>query len=175
MAQWKDIAGYEGLYLVSTEGEIYSLPKMKKGNKKDYFQSGMVLKPTKRGRNGVQYELVKLCKNGVQKTVSVHRIVAEAFVENPNNDNVVNHIDRNCLNNKADNLEWCSQQYNNEYSHNKRICQFLINGEKIAEFKSTHFASTLTGINERSISNAACGWSKTAGGYIWKYLDEEEE
>lgn len=176
MARWKDIDGYEGLYLVSDDGRIYSLPKMKRTNKGEYFQDGRILKPSKKGKCGIEYEQVKLCKDGVQKTFPVHRLVAIAFVENDNPElyDVVNHKDRNSLNNNCENLEWCDQSYNNGYSHNKRIEQWH-EDRKLAEYASIKIASTITGIKERSISNALCGWSKSAGGFVWKYCIEEDE
>lgn len=175
MAQWADVPGYEGLYLVSDEGEIYSTPKMKKTNKGEYFQEGRKLKQCKRGERGIEYQLVKLCKDGTQKTMSVHRIVALAFVENPEGFNVVNHKDRDTLNNRVENLEWCDQQYNNEYSHNKRVEQWTKDGEKIAEYKSIRYASTLTGIHENAIANVIHKRALTAGGFVWKVSETEEE
>lgn len=170
MAQWREIVGYEGLYLVSDEGQIFSLPKIVNNGKSEYLREGKMLSPGTRGKNGIVYLFVILRKDGKNKHHSVHRIVAEAFVEKPSGCNVVNHKDRNTLNNNADNLEWCNQKYNNEYSHNKRVCQFL-NGEKVAEYKSISYASEITKISRTSINNALTGWSETAGGYEWKYCE----
>lgn len=175
MSVWKDVPGYEGLYLVSDEGEIYSTPKERKTNKGTYWQDGKKLKPWERGNGDVKYQLVKLCKDGVQRTMSLHRIVALAFVDNPDGFDVVNYKDRNTRNNRAENLEWCDQQYNNEYSHNKRVEQLTSEGEKLAEYKSIHCASRMTGIHENAISNVICGRALTAGGYVWKLSEMEEE
>lgn len=101
---------------------------------------------------------------------SVHRLVAEAFIPNPDNLPEVNHKDENGLNNSVDNLEWCSHQYNIEYSKNKAVVQYY-DGERIAEYKSIKVASQQTGINRKSISNVLNGWSKTAGGYEWDYKE----
>lgn len=170
MAEWREVKGYEGLYLVSNEGQICSLPKVVENGRGKYIKKGKILSPGLRGRGNLLYQFVCLCKNGEEKRCSVHRIVAEAFCTKANGYNVVNHKDRNTLNNNADNLEWCNQQYNNEYSHNKRISQFL-NGEKVAEYKSVSHASQITKIGRTSINNVLTGWSKTAGGYEWKYCE----
>lgn len=100
---------------------------------------------------------------------SVHRLVAKAFIPNPNDLPEVNHKDENPLNCKASNLEWCDRQYNIEYSKAKRVAQYF-DGEKIAEYKSAVFASKMTGISRTSICNVLNGWTKTAGGYEWKFV-----
>ena len=175
MAIWKDVAGYEGLYLVSDEGEVYSLPRKVFNGRGEFTKKGKMLKPGLRGRDDLKYKFVVLSNGDSIKQVSVHRLVAEAFVENPNRENVVNHIDRNTLNNCANNLEWCNQQYNNEYGHNRRIKQYNINGDFIAEYKNIVYASKITHISRTAINNALRGWSKTAGGYVWEYSDAKEE
>ena len=171
MAFYKPIDGYEELYLISDEGDVISLPRTVISGDKVIHRKQKSLKTFLRGRDDLLYEGVCLCKDGTEKRVSVHRLVADAFVDNPDPDHltVVNHKDRNPLNNKASNLEWCDQQYNNEYSHNRRVAQFL-KGEKIAEYKSISYASEITGVSRRSINNALCGWAKTAGGFEWFYV-----
>lgn len=173
MALWKEAVGYEGRYLVSDEGDIFSLPKKKKSwGDVEYITAGKLLKPGLRGRDGLLYKFVALVdKNGETKHVSVHRLVAMAFVENPNGCNVVNHKDHNTLNNNADNLEWCDQQYNTEYGHNRQVVQLTPEGEQVATYKSATYASAITGIGRTSIDNALNGWSRTAGGFAWKYSD----
>lgn len=175
MAQWKDIAGYEGLYLVSDEGDVYSLPRKLFNGRGEFVRKGMLLKPGIRG-NELKYYFVILSDGNEQKKYSVHRLVADAFVENPNPENlvVINHIDHDTLNNKAVNLEWCTQQYNNEYGHNKKIRQYTVNGDFVAEHKSIKAASNATKISRTAINNVLCGWTKTAGGYVWEYVIEEE-
>lgn len=95
---WKDIKGYEGLYQVSNLGNIKSLFRYKK-----------ILKPTK---NTLGYLKVSLYKDKKIKVMSVHRLVAEAFLENTNNFTDINHKDGNKTNNKVENLEWCTRQQN---------------------------------------------------------------
>lgn len=103
---WKDIEGYEGLYQVSNFGRIKSL-KDNHGNTRE-----KILKLWKE-KDG--YLQVFLCKNGKGKTCTVHRLVANAFIENPNNLPMINHKDENKTNNCVENLEWCDAKYNNNY------------------------------------------------------------
>ena len=159
---WKPIKGYELLYEVSNFGRVKSLRKT------NNQYSEHVTHGSSDGKHG--YLKVKLKNETGNKTFQVHRLVAEAFIHNPDNFPQVNHKDENKKNNCVDNLEWCNQQYNNEYSHNKKICQFF-GGEKIAEYKSISYASQITKISRTSINNALTGWSETAGGYEWKYCD----
>lgn len=175
MALWKDIAGYEGKYLVSDDGRIYSLPKVVSNGRGEYVRDGKMLQPGFRGRDGVLYAFVVLSDGINLSHKAVHRLVAEAFVTNPDPEkyDVINHIDRNTLNNNVSNLEWCTQQYNNEYSHNKPVYQVTLDGETVAKYKSIKHASEITKISRTSITNVLTGWSITAGGYKWKYADEE--
>ncbi len=169
MAQWREVVGYEGLYLVSDEGEVYSLPRVLNNGRGSFVRRGQMLKPGKRGRYGVLYKFVVLSDGEKTRQLSVHRLVADAFVPNPSGFDVVNHIDRNSLNNRADNLEWCTQQYNNEYGHNRPVCQYTLDGELVARYKNIVSASKITHISRTAINNALTGWSKTAGRYIWEY------
>jgi len=176
MALWKEIAGYEGRYLVSDEGEIYSLPKIVHGAWTQQ-RKGKKLKKGKRGRKGQpQYEFVILVDaDGNSHKESVHRLVANAFIPNPNDYPEVNHKDENSLNNHVDNLEWCSRQYNIEYSKGRHIAQYDIEGTKIAEYKSIVYASKITKISKTAINNCLSGRSKIAGGYLWRYEEGSED
>lgn len=119
MEVWKDIKGFEGLYQVSNLGNIKHLPYSQPyigrwGNLVIRKKKELMLKPAPMKRsNG--YLGVTLYKNGKRCTRSVHRLVAEAFVPNPNNLPQVNHKDENKLNNESVNLEWCTSQYNINY------------------------------------------------------------
>ena len=106
--KWKDIIGYENEYQINQFGEIRTLKdslKLKKYN---------VLKPQINKRNGYVYQM--LYKNGKEKLLRVHRLVAMAFLPNPNNLPQVNHKDGNKQNNSVDNLEWCEQSYNMKHA-----------------------------------------------------------
>lgn len=103
---WKDIKGYEGAYQVSNLGNVKSL----KTNKNLYY--------TKSGRNR-EYLKVLLVRNSKRKMVSIHRLVAEHFISNPNNYPCVNHKDECKNNNVWTNLEWCDEKYNANYGTKK--------------------------------------------------------
>lgn len=102
MTEWKDIIGYEGLYRVSTAGEVYSIRSKK--NLKQFYRGS---------REDNKYLVVELRKDKKGKTISVHKLVAEAFIPNINNLPCVNHKDGNKDNNCVDNLEWCTYLENN--------------------------------------------------------------
>lgn len=173
MENWKDIAGYEGLYQVSNVGRIKSLPRMKCNRQGFYRTKEKILRPGKRGKNGLLYEFVALTDGKNTVVHSVHRLVASAFLDNPCDYPEVNHKDKNPLNNNVDNLEWCTRSYNIDYSKSKRVAQYSFEGEKIAEYRSISIAAQLTGVSRTAINNNLSGWSNTAGGYIWKYEMEE--
>ena len=101
----KIIEGHNGAYSITSDGRVFN-------NFKKQF-----VKPPK-GKNG--YLHVTLCY-GNKKDVLIHRLVAQAFVNNPDNLPVVNHKDENKLNNSAENLEWCTMKYNNNYGVSNKI------------------------------------------------------
>lgn len=111
---WKDIKGYEGLYQISNFGNVKSLER------KIISPNGVVY--TRRERIMAKrestdgYYIAKLNVNKHSKSIAIHILVAEHFLPNPNNYPEVNHLDCNRKNNRADNLEWCTHQYNVQYS-----------------------------------------------------------
>ena len=109
--QWKDIKGYEGIYLISNRGRVLSLYRYKERARgtSGYFINTRELK---KSITTTGYESVGLVKDGKTKTHKIHRLVAKHFVANPFNRDVVNHIDGDYLNNNADNLEWCTTAEN---------------------------------------------------------------
>ena len=109
---WKDIKGFEGKYQVSNLGNVKSLPKYTYSKGYPQLRKEKILKPAKTGKHR-NYLAVGL-NDG--KHYKVHRLVADAFIPNPNNYPQVNHKDENPLNNCVDNLEWCTNQYNTKYS-----------------------------------------------------------
>ncbi len=102
---WKDIPGYEGHYQASSLGEIRSI------------KNECVLLKGDIQKNG--YRRVYLWKDGKKKNCLVHRLVASAFIENPNEYTDVNHIDEDKSNNNVNNLEWCTHKYNINYGSTK--------------------------------------------------------
>ena len=105
---WKNINGYEGLYQISNNGRVKSLPKLAGKS----WRKEKILK-TYLDKDG--YVKVILCKENKTKFLSVHRLIAEAFIPNPNEFPQINHKDENKQNNSLENLEWCTCKYNINY------------------------------------------------------------
>lgn len=101
MKQWKPIKGYEGLYDVSDEGDVYS----------HFYKVCLKLKLNNNG-----YYTVRLSLSGKEKNIPLHRLIALHFIPNPENKPQINHIDGNKLNNKLENLEWCTNQENSRHA-----------------------------------------------------------
>ena len=157
MENWKAISGYEGIYEVSDQGIVKSL---KYGKEK-------ILKTV---NDAYGYLKVNLHKDGHRKTVKIHRLVAEAFIPNPNHLDTVNHKDEVKTNNTVCNLEWMSREDNKRYSANKSVQMFdKSTGELLATFPSTKEAERVTGIYNSNISACCNGKLKSTGGYNWKY------
>lgn len=162
---WRDIEGYEGLYQVSSEGRVKSL---KYGKEK-------ILKGSK---NSWGYLLVNLHKEGKQKHYYIHRLVAQAFISNPDNLPEVNHKNEIKTDNRVENLEWCTNQYNINYgTHNKRmaktlsvpVLQFTKEGEFVCKWDSMIEVERELGFNSGNISNCCRGERKSVYGYKWRY------
>lgn len=177
--EWKDIKNYEGYYQVSNKGRVKSLHHYASNGYKDILYKGKVLKP---GNNGRGYLFVNLCKNNKTKQFYIHKLVAEAFIQNKENKATVNHIDGIKSNNNVENLEWNTYSENNTHMHrvlgvntrdtskNKITQQYDTNGNLIKEYKSMREAQRQTGI--LSIDKVCNGKRKTAGGFIWKYKNQ---
>lgn len=117
---WKPVVGYEKLYEVSNRGRVKSLNRLKtvrvslsNVSKITRVYGGKILKLS---NNKLGYKKVTLSKNNVVVTKLVHRLVAEAFLENPKNKKCVNHLDKNPQNNFVNNLEWCTYKENERHS-----------------------------------------------------------
>ena len=112
MEIWKDIKGYESLYQINNYGCVVGKERMTTGNRKRKLKR----KVLKQHENELGYKLVDLCKDGKKKSFRVHRLLAEAFIENPYNKPCINHKDGNPKNNSLDNLEWCTQKENIQHA-----------------------------------------------------------
>lgn len=130
-------------------------------------RNSKILKPEL--RNG--YYSVDLCKNGIRKKHRIHRLVAEAFIPNPENLPQVNHKDGNKLNNNVDNLEWCDNTYNSQYPNDLSVYCFDLD----EYFKSASVAAVHTGVCRTSILKACRGQLTQAGGKLWCYAKDKDE
>lgn len=135
MEKWKDIQGYENLYQVSNLGRVKSL----------HWGRSKILSPRNYGRG---YQHVWLSKNSKRTSPAIHRLVANAFIDNPKNLPFVNHIDNTPPNNRSDNLEWCTAKGNMEHANKQhRLCagenhyKAKLNWEKVREIRSKYDGS----------------------------------
>lgn len=124
---WKDIKGYESAYQISNYGRVRSLDRTDALGR---FKKGQILSI---GDNGYGYKTVSLYKDSKQKTMYVHRLVAQAFIDNPDNLPQVNHKDENTNNNNVDNLEWCTNEYNSNYGNHKKHLSEAHKGKVLSE------------------------------------------
>ena len=170
---WRDIEGYEGRYQVSNMGRVKSL------GRKDRFGRVIkerILEPAVT-HNG--YLRVGLHVDGKRKMLRVHRLVCEAFHENPDNKSEVNHVNEDKTDNRACNLEWSTRTENcNHGSRNERVAkalskpigQFSLDGKLIKVWQSACEARRQTGFDQGYVGAVARGKFKQAYGYIWKYI-----
>lgn len=183
---WKEFPFYGNRYLVSNEGNVRG-------------PSGTILKPNLRHGYKVVYITISHSK---KKTIPVHKIVALTFVPNKENKPEIDHINGNKTDNRVENLRWVTHAENmnnpitlelrrknikrgkeawrygkvgKENGKSKPIQQIDIKGNIINTFESVRQAGIITKINRKTIQSAATGRSKTAGGFIWKYLMQSKQ
>ena len=164
---WRPINGYQGLYQVSDQGKVRSLK----------FGKERIMKNI---RNKDGYLRIGLRKNGEHKLYLVHRLVAQTFIQNPQNLPEVNHKDENKDNNSVQNLEWCSSKYNANFgTRNQRqaeklskpILQYTKYGAFVREWKSATDVQRNIGFFCQNISSCCNGKCKSAYNFIWKFKD----
>ena len=187
--KWKDIIGYENEYQINQFGEIRTLkdsPKLKKYN---------VLKPQINKRNGYVYQM--LYKNGKEKLLRVHRLVAMAFLPNPNNLPQVNHKNGDKTENRVENLEWCSQEQNKIHEFktglekkkkkkkaavrktnekkSKRVVRTM--GDEKIEYESATVAARKNNVGISTICRYCNKKRMSKDGASWQYIEDlgEEE
>ena len=183
---WKDVENYEGFYQVSNLGRVKSLERdvfLPNGIVNRHIEE-KILVPI---LNAYGYSFVNLHKNGKSKAILIHRLVALAFIPNPENKPQVNHKDENPLNNRVDNLEWCTASYNANYGTKNQRCVQNRRSYKLGDNPSAKpvFCEELNktfdcairaekelGVCGSSISNVCKGKRKTAGGFHWKFAND---
>jgi hypothetical protein len=182
MEIWKDIEGYEGLYQVSNEGRVKSLGRIvvdvTKNKKRVRHFNEKILK---HGKNTAGRMFVQLCKNGVIEKVQVHRLVAQSFIPNPHNYDVVHHKDHNHHNNCIENLMWISDKQHRElHCHDgaeaaaetcsKIVYQYTLEGEFVRTWKST-MECDRNGFNQSAVASCCRGERKQYKGFRWSYKE----
>ena len=185
--QWKPIAGYEGRYEVSDHGRVKSLAHdveqlNKFGTVSITHRKEYILKPRK---NRLGYMIVSLHPDAkTLKTHTLHQLVAKAFLPNPEGHIYVNHKDEDKTNNHVENLEWCTTAYNNRYgthverctaAHKKPVAKYDTDGRLIATYPSLKDAAKDSTVSWQMISACLLRPNiRTAGGYIYKYIDTKK-
>lgn len=182
MEEWKDVIGYESTYQVSSLGRVKRIA-VYSNQSGITWESNKILKPANNSRG---YYFVQLSKNNKVTRKYVHRLVAEAFIPNPENKATVNHKNCNRSDNRVENLEWTTYRENNDYSiqvmkkagkhkrNNKSsrpVEQLDLDGNVINEFPSYREAERQTGIAGIDKVCAGSKYRKTAGGFKWRYKD----
>lgn len=200
MEIWKPVVGYEGLYEVSSLGRVKSLPKVQEGlfglDRRKVSEERII----RGAKNRHGYRKVSLRRDGRTYQVSVHRLVATAFLPNIANYPCVNHKDENPSNNRAENLEWCTYKYNVNYgkcqekikesknrNHSdlvgliKKIGRGYSNSPKnvailgedghiLRVFFSVHEAADVLGLQRSSVRSVCQGRLRQTGGYKFKFV-----
>lgn len=186
---WKPVKEFEELYHISSYGRLKSFKK---------YKNGYILSQTNKN-NGYFSIILSDFNTKKVKHTRIHRLVAETFIENPNNKNVVNHIDCNKQNNRVENLEWVTQKENFEhayfnklvttkglYNYNnfikpKIVYQVDLEGNFIKSYENCKIASLETGICHRNILQVARKEEykpgkirKQAGGFIWTFKEGDK-
>jgi len=180
---WKDIEGWDGIYQISDSGNLKSYKEAKEGR--------ILSNINKKG----DYLSVVLCHQSRERECTrIHRLVAKAFIPNPKGKSQVNHRDGNRQNNFAYNLEWVTPKENildairrgvdffsgminyNKYIKTNPICQFLLSGEIVGEYRNAQEAAKRTGVCGRNILQVANKEEykpgktrKQAGGFVWQF------
>lgn len=187
--EWRDIHGYEGLYQVSSFGRIKRLKGVTA--RKNGYKIPIPERILNGSKNYYGYKQISLSKNREKKRFMIHRLVATAFISNPEEFPIINHKDENKINNHVDNLEWCSYAYNNTYGgltqrrnatkkerHSlcKPVQQYSLDGKFLREYYSIKEASEVLNLSDTTIS-LICNCYKgmvTCGGFQWKFKSSDK-
>lgn len=178
--EWKPVKGYEGYYEVSNTGKVRSLDRsvIIRGGVVQHRKGKMISSHIdKKG-----YVNVNISKNGKNNTLKVHRLVAQSFIPNPNKYPQVNHKDEDKANNHVNNLEWCTNEYNEYYgTRSERQAKSLTNGKtskpvkqmvngEVVKIWPSMAEADRHGFLQGDVSKCCRGLIKTYKGYVWKYF-----
>ena len=179
---WKPIRNHENFYLVSNLGRVKRLSTVsKRKDGKNYKRPEKILKPYKNKKGYLMVDLDNNCKGQI-----IHRLVAEAFIPNPDNLSIVNHINGNKTDNYYLNLEWCTYSYNIKHAHNNNLIKSdkAIKTMQEQNKKQVYCLEQLTlyrclsdinkkfGYNNGYISTCCNGKKENAYGLHWYYIDD---
>ena len=186
--EWRDVVGWNR-YAVSSLGRVAAYSAPYKCGSRICKREPQILHPILNNKTPHYYKVRLSDGNGKRRLLLVHRLVADAFLPNPDRLPFVNHKDENPNNNCIENLEWCTQKYNCNYgTHNVRmaktlsetayqrrsVVQLSLNGEYIMAFPSIKDAADKLGIERASISICCRKPNRTGKGYRWMYLSDYE-
>ena len=188
---WKPVKEYENLYMISNLGKVRSLDRITRNGRGDFIKKGKILTNI---NNNMGYEYVRLKDKNESKKFYIHRLVAQAFIPNPNNKKEVNHIDCNPLNNRVDNLEWVSHKENMAYmsklgrsnktgewlekikqkniDNGKSVLQIDPNTNEIINTFKTIQSVKENGYRPGDVCKCCKGIRKKHKGYIWRYAND---
>lgn len=184
---WKSVEGFEGLYEVSNLGRVRSLDREVRNRGGIAVKRGKILSPKNVNTN---YKAVNLWKKNKGYMRLVHRLVAIAFLPNPENLPQVNHKDEDPSNNNVNNLEWCDSAYNANYGtaiarrsaktkgvprpqNGKPIAQYTKDGRLVKIYLTAMEAARALTADNSSICHCANGAYKSSYGYVWRWVDVE--
>ena len=192
---WKDIDGFNGVYQISNTGEVRTVDRVvQRADGKTYHLKS---KPRKIHISKVGYPCVSLCTPQGMRQFNIHRLLAKAFIPNPENKPCVDHINTIMTDNRLENLRWVTHKENtrnqltykklvnvltdeefkkksieikrHKYGKIKYIYQFTLDGHLVARYSTSYDAQRATGIFCTSIRKVCRGEQSTAGGYVWSY------
>jgi hypothetical protein len=162
--EFRPVKGFEDYYLVSADGAVFSMIKNR-------FRKSVINEST-----GYATMVLSNPSNGFRQTKTLHRIVAEAWIPNPDNLECVNHINENKLDCHSTNLEWCSKHYNNTYNGKTQRCCKKVAQINISDGRTLKVWDSARQVHKSGIANyknvsAVCrGKRKSAGGYKWRFI-----
>jgi hypothetical protein len=190
---WKWIDGYKDMYQVSNLGRVRSVDRYVYCEVSPNKLQHIFGKVLKQGCNHKGYPIVYLSKDGKQKTITVHRLVAKTFIDNPLSLPQVNHKDGCKTNNCVENLEWCDNSYNQKHAWEsglqpsyeesngrgrpaRAVAMLDLNtGEILKTFETLASVKRETGINQFNVRSVCLGLRNHAGGYGWKFINKGDD